>query len=100
MPPHGVRLEVVACFRFCTLIQSCFILLRTGDLMPTTSASDGTSLNYRVLGDGPRNVVLVHGWMVSGAVWNAMLEKLDLTGLRLVVMDHRGTGQSGKPLGG
>ncbi|MFP2905854.1 alpha/beta fold hydrolase [Pyxidicoccus sp. 3LFB2] len=68
--------------------------------MPTTSASDGTSLHYRVLGDGPRNVVLVHGWMVSGAVWNSMLERMDLTGLRLIVPDGRGTGQSGKPTGG
>ncbi|MBZ4417462.1 alpha/beta fold hydrolase [Myxococcus sp. RHSTA-1-4] len=68
--------------------------------MPTTSASDGTSLHYRVIGDGPRTVVLVHGWMVSGAVWNAMVERLDLTGLRLVIPDSRGTGQSGKPAGG
>jgi non-heme chloroperoxidase len=68
--------------------------------MPTTSASDGTSLHYRVIGDGPRTVVLVHGWMVSGAVWNWMLERMDLTGLRLVVPDGRGTGQSGKPTGG
>jgi non-heme chloroperoxidase len=65
--------------------------------MPTTNATDGTSLHYRVLGDGPRDVVLVHGWMVSGAVWDAMLEKLDMTGLRLIVPDHRGTGASGRP---
>lgn len=68
--------------------------------MPTTSASDGTSLHYRVVGDGPRTVVLVHGWMVSGAIWNALVERLDLTGLRLVIPDGRGTGQSGKPTGG
>lgn len=68
--------------------------------MPTTSASDGTSLHYRVVGDGPRTVVLVHGWMVSGAVWDAMVERMDLTGLRLVIPDSRGTGQSGKPTTG
>ncbi|WP_163993736.1 alpha/beta fold hydrolase [Pyxidicoccus caerfyrddinensis] len=68
--------------------------------MPTTSASDGTSLHYRVIGDGPRTVVLVHGWMVSGAVWDSMVERMDLTGLRLVIPDSRGTGQSGKPTGG
>jgi non-heme chloroperoxidase len=68
--------------------------------MPTTSASDGTSLHYRVIGEGPRTVVLVHGWMVSGAVWNSMVERMDLTGLRLVIPDGRGTGQSGKPTGG
>ena len=68
--------------------------------MPTTSAADGTSLHYRVIGEGPRTVVLVHGWMVSGAVWNAMVERMDLTGLRLVIPDGRGTGESGKPTGG
>ena len=68
--------------------------------MPTTTATDGTTLHYRVLGDGPRSVVLVHGWMMSGAVWDAMLEKLDMTGLRLVVPDHRGTGESGRPASG
>ncbi|NOK36412.1 alpha/beta hydrolase [Corallococcus exercitus] len=68
--------------------------------MPTTNATDGTPLHYRVLGDGPRDVVLVHGWMVSGAVWDPMLEKLDMTGLRLLVLDHRGSGQSGRPTSG
>ncbi|RKG92687.1 alpha/beta fold hydrolase [Corallococcus terminator] len=68
--------------------------------MATTTATDGTLLHYRVLGDGPRTVVLVHGWMVSGSVWDAMIEKLDLTGLRLVVPDHRGTGKSGRPTSG
>lgn len=68
--------------------------------MSTTSASDGTSLHYRVVGEGPRTVVLVHGWMVSGAVWDSMVERLDVTGLRLVIPDARGTGQSGQAAGG
>jgi pimeloyl-ACP methyl ester carboxylesterase len=38
--------------------------------------------------------------MMSGAIWNALVERLDLTGLRLVIPDSRGTGQSGKPSGG
>ncbi|AKQ69932.1 HMP-PP hydrolase (pyridoxal phosphatase) Cof [Myxococcus hansupus] len=65
--------------------------------MPSTSAKDGTSLHYRVVGDGPRTVVLVHGWMVSGAVWDSLVERLDLTGLRLVIPDMRGTGKSDRP---
>ncbi|MCE9668617.1 alpha/beta hydrolase [Myxococcus stipitatus] len=64
--------------------------------MPTISAADGTSLHYRVAGDGPRTVVLVHGWMVSGAVWTQLLERLDLTGLRVIIPDARGTGQSAR----
>lgn len=65
--------------------------------MPTANGSDQTPLNYRVLGDGPRTVVLVHGWMVSGAVYDALLERWDRAGLRVVVPDLRGSGGSGRP---
>ncbi|WP_309892608.1 alpha/beta hydrolase [Archangium sp.] len=68
--------------------------------MPTVASSDQTTLHYRVVGDGPRNVLLVHGWMVSGAVFDALVEKLDLTGLRLVIPDLRGTGKSARAASG
>jgi pimeloyl-ACP methyl ester carboxylesterase len=68
--------------------------------MPTVASSDQTPIHYRVLGDGPRNVLLVHGWMVSGAVYDELVEKLDHTGLRLVIPDLRGSGQSGSPASG
>lgn len=68
--------------------------------MPTVASSDQTTLHYRVVGDGPRNVLLVHGWMVSGAVFNELVELLDTTGLRLVIPDLRGAGGSGTPEGG
>ena len=53
-----------------------------------------------MVGDGPRNVLLVHGWMVSGAVFDGLVELLDTTGLRLVIPDLRGSGGSGSPQGG
>ncbi|HEX8821494.1 MAG TPA: alpha/beta hydrolase [Archangium sp.] len=68
--------------------------------MPTVASSDQTPLHYRVIGDGPRNVLLVHGWMMSGAVFNDLVETLDQTGLRLVIPDLRGTGQSGMATSG
>lgn len=68
--------------------------------MPTVASSDQTSLHYRVIGDGPRNVLLVHGWMVSGAVFDELVEKLDTTGLRLVIPDLRGSGGSAAPASG
>jgi non-heme chloroperoxidase len=68
--------------------------------MPIVASSDQTPIHYRVIGTGPRNVLLVHGWMVSGAVYNDMVEKLDTTGLRLVIPDLRGTGGSGAPASG
>ena len=67
--------------------------------MPTAVSNDQTSIHYRVLGDGPRDVLLVHGWMVSGAVYDDLVEKMDLSGLRLVIPDLRGTGGSAKPDG-
>jgi non-heme chloroperoxidase len=68
--------------------------------MPSVASSDQTPIHYRVLGDGPRNVLLVHGWMMSGAVFDELVEKLDATGLRLVIPDLRGSGKSGAPTGG
>ncbi|WNG42974.1 alpha/beta hydrolase [Archangium minus] len=68
--------------------------------MPTLVSSDQTPLHYRVIGDGPRSVLLVHGWMVSGAVFDELVEKLDTAGLRLVIPDLRGSGGSGAPASG
>lgn len=65
--------------------------------MPTITTDDRTSIAYRTIGEGPVNVLFVHGWMVSGAVWNEMLEVFDTTGLRLILPDLRGTGGSDKP---
>jgi pimeloyl-ACP methyl ester carboxylesterase len=65
--------------------------------MPTITTDDGTSIAYRTFGSGPLNVLFVHGWMVSGAVFNEILKEFDTEGLRLIVPDLRGTGGSGKP---
>lgn len=66
----------------------------------STLVSDGVRIQYRVLGTGSRSVILVHGWMVSGAVFDALLQRLNLHGLRLIVPDLRGTGDSDKPASG
>lgn len=62
--------------------------------------SDGVSIAYRVVGTGPRDVLLIHGWMVSGAVYEDLVSALDQTGLRLIIPDLRGSGRSDKPSGG
>lgn len=64
------------------------------------TASDGVPIAYRVVGAGPRDAILVHGWMVSGAVYDDLVAALDVTGLRLIIPDLRGSGGSGKPDGG
>lgn len=68
--------------------------------MPTVTTQDGTRIAYRSLGDGPRTVILVHGWMVSGAGYGAMTDAMDLSGLRVLVPDLRGTGESDRPPSG
>lgn len=68
--------------------------------MPTMTTSDGVRIAYRSLGSGPRTVVAIHGWMVSGTVYDELAELLDHAGLRLVIPDLRGTGGSDRPATG
>jgi pimeloyl-ACP methyl ester carboxylesterase len=68
--------------------------------MSTVTTNDGVQIAYRSFGEGPRPVILVHGWKVSGAVFDDLLSALDLTGLRVLVPDLRGTGLSDKPTEG
>lgn len=68
--------------------------------MRFVSADDGVRVAYRIFGDGPKTVFLIHGWMVSGAVHNDLIDALDHSGLRLVVPDLRGAGRSDKPESG
>jgi non-heme chloroperoxidase len=65
--------------------------------VPTLTVEDGVEIRYRVLGRGPNPLILLHGWMVSGAVFSSLLEVMDLHGLRLIVPDQRGSGASSKP---
>ena len=61
---------------------------------------DGTTLKVRTIGDGPDVVLLIHGWMTSGAVWDDVLPLLDATGRTLVIPHLRGTGGSDVHPGG
>jgi non-heme chloroperoxidase len=58
---------------------------------------DGVDLRVRSLGDGPAAVLFIHGWMVSGAVWDGVLPFLETRGRTLIVPDLRGSGGSGRP---
>ncbi|WP_164856317.1 alpha/beta fold hydrolase [Lujinxingia sediminis] len=61
---------------------------------------DQKDIAYRVIGDGDQDVVLVHGWMVSGAVYDNLIEELAGPDYRLIVPDLRGSGLSSMPNGG
>ena len=57
-------------------------------------SSEGVEIAVRVFeGQGP-SVVLVHGWMMSGHVWDPVIERLQARGVRVVVPDLRGCGES------
>ncbi|QDG49611.1 alpha/beta hydrolase [Persicimonas caeni] len=64
--------------------------------MPKVQNQDGLDIAYRVIGEGDQDVVFVHGWMVSGAVYNDLIPKLDKSAYRMIVVDLRGTGESSK----
>ena len=69
-------------------------------MISSTVQSGQVSISYRVIGAGSRDVFLIHGWMMSGAVFDDLIASLDTEGLRLVVIDHRGTGRSDHPVDG
>ena len=50
----------------------------------------GSSLAYKRFGTGAPLVVLLHGWMMSGAVWDRTLASLDPTRATYLVPDLRG----------
>jgi non-heme chloroperoxidase len=67
--------------------------------MPSFTTSEGLNIHYRSLGKG-EPVVLVHGWMVSGDVWDPIVDALVEAGKQLIIPDQRGSGSSGKPAQG
>jgi len=58
--------------------------------MPSVRVDNTTEIHYRDSGSGTP-VLFVHGWMANGGVFDRMLP---LAGLRCIVPDHRGTGDS------
>ncbi|MFK7985571.1 MAG: alpha/beta fold hydrolase [Sandaracinaceae bacterium] len=67
--------------------------------MSTVARGEG-DIVVRTLGEGPNAVLFLHGWMVSGAVFDDVLPRLATEGRTLVVPDQRGTGASLQPASG
>ena len=65
--------------------------------MPIAHADDGVSLSYSVRGDGPRNLLFMHGWAGSGSYFQETIDGLDLATVRAIAFDMRGHGDSDKP---
>lgn len=61
---------------------------------------DSNHLHYHTAGSGDRTTLLVHGWAVSGRVWDEIVARWPEGAGKLVVVDLRGAGWSSKPRGG
>lgn len=55
---------------------------------------DGVEISYRIVGSGDRDVLLLHGWMIAGAVYDWLIDEFDHNRWRLIVPDFRGAGTS------
>ena len=60
----------------------------------TYTADDGTQLSYHLIGEGSKHVLLVHGWMTSGLVYDGLAARLAESGYHVIVPDLRGAGAS------
>ena len=57
------------------------------------------NIYYEDLGKG-KPVVFIHGWPLSGAMWEYQITQLPQHGLRCIIYDRRGFGNSDKPFNG
>lgn len=67
--------------------------------MAFIKAKDGTSLHVKDMGQG-RPVVLIHGWPLTGDMFEYQTVALLEAGFRVITYDRRGFGQSGHPASG
>lgn len=58
--------------------------------MPAATTDDGLSISYESAGEGPPNLLCMHGWGGSGRYFDATIAHLDLTRVRAVTFDLRG----------
>ena len=64
--------------------------------MPSVQARDGTSIHVKSMGAG-KPVVLIHGWPLTGDMWEYQTVALLEAGYRVITYDRRGFGLSGHP---
>ena len=64
--------------------------------MAYVAASDGVQLHVKDMGKG-RPVVLIHGWPLTGDMFEFQTLALLEAGYRVITYDRRGFGQSGHP---
>ena len=60
----------------------------------------GVRIHYVLAGDGPRTIVLLHGFPETWRQWQPVIPLLVGAGFRVVAADYRGAGDSWHPAGG
>jgi pimeloyl-ACP methyl ester carboxylesterase len=60
----------------------------------------GLRMHYVTAGDGPRTIVLLHGFPQTWWEWRSVIPELVGAGFRVVALDYRGAGHSGRPADG
>ncbi len=60
----------------------------------------GLRLHYVTEGEGPRTLVLLHGFPQTWWEWHGVIADFAEAGFRVVAPDYRGAGNSWKPAGG
>src|SRR5579871_3881102 len=66
--------------------------------MPYVETRDGVNLHVKDTGTG-KPVVLIHGWPLTGDMFEYQTLALLEAGHRVITYDRRGFGQSGHPVG-
>lgn len=61
--------------------------------------SEPVNIYYEDLGTG-KPIVFIHGWPLSGAMWEYQVTELTRQGYRCIIYDRRGFGRSDKPFSG
>jgi non-heme chloroperoxidase len=67
--------------------------------MATLTVSEGKKVYYESYVGSRLTVILIHGWGMSGRVWDRTLVTLRAEGYGVVTFDHRGCGLSDKDFG-
>lgn len=60
----------------------------------STLTNDGVRIAYRTFAEGPRNLLLLHGWAGSAASWEGSARSLDPKKCRAIAYDLRGHSDS------
>jgi non-heme chloroperoxidase len=70
------------------------------DSMPSSLRNGDVQLHLERLGEGPRHVLFVHGWISSRRMWYEVAQRLDRSEFTLHFLDLRGCGLSDRPHAG